>query len=167
MDRILVSACLVGEPVAWNGRARHLDHCLIRRWQAQGRLVAICPEIAGGLAVPRSPAEIEPGATAAAVLDGAARVLDAAREDVSAAFRAGAAMAVDLAQREGCRFALLAEGSPSCGPREVHDGHFAGTRIAGTGITALALRRAGVRVFSPAEMAPLAAALGRRGDDNG
>lgn len=159
MDRILVSACLAGQPVRWDGRPKTLSHCLMKRWQAQGRLVPICPEQAGGLPVPRRPAEIEPGATAEAVLDARARVLDDQGTDVTAAFVAGAQAAVALAEREGCRFALLMEGSPSCGVTEVHDGQFTGRRISGAGVTTAALRRAGVGVFGPHEMALLAAAL--------
>jgi len=159
MDRILVSACLVGQPVRYDGAAQTLSHCLMTRWQAQGRLVALCPEMAGGLTVPRRPAEIEPGATAEQVLDGHARVLDDRGEDVTGAFRAGAKAAVALAQAEGCRFALLMERSPSCGVGEVYDGRFGGERVKGHGVTTVALRRAGLLVFSPDDMARLAAAL--------
>ncbi|GKY88394.1 DUF523 domain-containing protein [Sinisalibacter aestuarii] len=159
MDKILVSACLAGQPVRWDGAAKTLSHCLMTRWQGQGRLVALCPELAGGLAVPRRPAEIAPGATGEQVLDGAARILDDRGDDLTAAFRAGAEAAVALARAEGCRFALLIDGSPSCGSREVHDGRFAGRRVAGEGVMAAALRRAGVQVFTPADMARLAAAL--------
>lgn len=159
MDRILVSACLAGRPVRWDGQVKTLSHCLMSRWQTQGRLVSICPELSGGLPVPRRPAEIEPGASAEDVLDGSARVLDDQGEDVTEAFLAGARAAVDLAAREACRFALLIDGSPSCGVSQVHDGRFAGVRVPGQGVTTAALRRAGVQVFSPTEMARLAAAL--------
>ena len=159
MDRILVSACLLGDPVRWDGGSRSLSQGLIPGWQAAGRLVPVCPERAGGLPVPRPRAEIEPGATAAQVLGGSARVLDEHGADVSTAFLAGAAAAVDLARAEGCRFALLTEGSPSCGVRAVADGRFAGTRVPGQGVTAAALERAGVRVFSPDEIVLLATAL--------
>jgi uncharacterized protein YbbK (DUF523 family) len=159
VDRILVSACLLGQPVRWDGQAKTLSHCLMTRWQAQGRLVAMCPELAGGLAVPRRPAEIAAGGSAAGVLDGADRVLDDRGEDVTAAYLAGADAAVALARAEGCHFALLTDGSPSCGSAQVHDGWFAGRRVAGEGVTTAALRRAGVRVFAPREMTLLAAAL--------
>lgn len=119
----------------------------------------LCPEQAGGLPVPRRPAEIEPGTTAEEVLDGCARVLDDRGDDVTAAILAGAREAVALAAREGCRHALLIEGSPSCGVTQVHDGRFTGTRVPGAGVTTAALRRAGVQVFGPHEMARLAAAL--------
>jgi uncharacterized protein YbbK (DUF523 family) len=159
VDKILASACLTGQPVRWDGQAKTLTHCLMSRWQAQGRLVAICPELAGGLAVPRRPAEIEPGRSGADVLDGRARVLDDHGADVSDAFRAGAAAAMALAEAEACRFALLIDGSPSCGVSEVHDGRFSGARVPGEGVTTAALRRAGVQVFAPSQMAQLAAAL--------
>lgn len=159
MDKILVSACLAGEPVRYDGQAQTLSHCLMTRWQAQGRLVQVCPEMAGGLSVPRRRSEIGPGATADDVLDGVARVLDDSGSDVTAAFLAGAQAAVDLAQAETFGFALLMDRSPSCGVVEVYDGRFSGAPAAGQGVTAAALRRAGIKVYSPSEMARLAAAL--------
>lgn len=159
MDRIFVSACLAGQPVRYDGQAQTLSHCLMTRWAKQGRVAALCPEVAGGLATPRRPSEIESGASAADVLAGRARVLDDRGTDVTAAFLAGAEQAVAFARAEGCRFALLMDRSPSCGVGQVHDGRFSGVLQAGRGVTALALARAGVEVFHPGEMARLAAAL--------
>lgn len=159
MDRILVSACLAGQPVRYDGKAQTLSHCLMTRWHAQGRLVAICPEMVGGLATPRRPSEIEPGATGEDVLDGRARVLDDHGADVTAAFLAGAQAAVALARSEDCRFALLMDRSPSCGVSQVYDGRFSGVLAPGQGVSAAALRRAGVQVFDTGDMVRLAAAL--------
>lgn len=159
MDRILVSACLAGQPVRYDGQAQTLAHCLMPRWREQGRLVTICPELSGGLAVPRRRAEIAPGATAEDVLDGQARIMTDAGEDVTAPFLAGAEAAVALARAEDCRFALLMDRSPSCGVTAVYDGRFSGGQIAGQGITTVALTRAGVQVFAPGQIAHLAAAL--------
>lgn len=161
MDRILVSACLIGRPVRWDGTARPSDDPRLARWAAEGRLVPICPEMLGGLPVPRPAAEIEPGGDAAAVLAGRARIVDRDGADHTAAFRTGAAAAVAAAVREGCRFALLAEASPSCGPNRVHDGRFSGVTIAGDGVTAHALRAAGVAVFALGDLDALAARLDR------
>ena len=149
-DKLLVSACLLGNPVRYDGRDKKLGSGLLERWAGQGRLVVICPEIAGGLPVPRAPAEIQP--------DG--RVVDMTGSDVSAPFVKGAQTALALAQAEGCRFALLTEGSPSCGSSFVFDGNFSGTRISGMGITAALLERNGVRVFAPDRIAELASLLG-------
>src|SRR5260370_41294862 len=102
MERILVSACLLGQAVRYDGRAKRSDDELLAQWRQQGRLVSFCPEVAGGLPVPRPPAEIRPapraaGATApfdgAAVLAGTAQVLTAAGLDVTESFVRRAALA--------------------------------------------------------------------------
>jgi len=157
MQKILVSRCLLGHRVRYDGAA-HGPFDLLERWQAEGRVVALCPEVAGGLATPRAPAEI-PGGQGGEVLDGLRPVLSVEGEDVSAAFVAGAEQALALVARHGIRLALLKARSPSCGNRENYDGSFSGTRVAGEGVTAAALRRAGVRVFSEEELPEAAAAL--------
>ena len=149
-DRLLVSACLLGSPVRYDGRDKKLASELFERWAAEGRLVAVCPELAGGLPVPRAPAEIQS--------DG--RVVDVTGTDVSAEFREGAQRALALAQAEGCRFALLTDGSPSCGSSFIYDGSFTGTRVSGMGVTAALLEANGIRVFAPDGIAELAALLG-------
>jgi uncharacterized protein YbbK (DUF523 family) len=93
------------------------------------------------------------------VLDGRLPVLTLDGEDVSAAFVEGAEQALALVAKYGIRMALLKARSPSCGNRENYDGSFSGTRVAGEGVTAAALRRAGVQVFSEEELAAAEAAL--------
>jgi|GEM_PF-6133334 len=68
--KILISACLAGLPVRYNGSAKPLVHAAVDRWMAEGRLVTLCPELAGGFQVPRPPAEIENGLNGDDVLDG-------------------------------------------------------------------------------------------------
>lgn len=147
---MLVSACLLGQPVRYDGRASgHPD--LLQAWQQQGRVVPLCPEVAGGLPTPRPAAEI-PGGQGGAVLDGEAQVVTVAGEDVSAEFLAGARLALELVRRHGIRVAVLKAGSPSCGNRLVYDGTFSGNKIAGEGVTSALLRREGVLVFSELEL---------------
>ena len=159
MERILVSACLLGQPVRYDGRGKGLTSDLMALWQSEGRLVPLCPELAGGFGVPRLPAEIAPGATGASVLAGRSAIHDSAGQDVTAGFLAGAAAAVRLARERGCRFALLTEGSPSCGVARVHGGRFDGTMQEGQGVVTAALRQAGLTVFPQTRIADLALAL--------
>ncbi|WP_106586814.1 DUF523 domain-containing protein [Murinocardiopsis flavida] len=159
MEKILVSACLLGQRVRYDGAGKATAHAEVARWRAEGRLVSYCPEVAGGLPVPRPPAEIEAGGTAAAVLDGSARIITPAGADVTEVFLAGAHGAVRAARRHGTRIAVLKEGSPSCGVHRVHDGTFSGTTIDGSGVTAHLLRAAGVAVFSESEIDAAAAHL--------
>ncbi len=169
---VLASACLLGVQAAYDGRPKSGSG--VPGWlfaPPDERLVLpVCPEAAGGLAVPRQPAEIRaaaaaravppggpsgaPGPTEAAtsggdaVLDGRASVVGRDGEDLTAAFLRGAKRVTDLAQACGATLAVLKEASPSCGASQVHDGTFSGRRIPGRGVTAAALRRAGVEVLS-------------------
>ena len=59
-EKILISQCLLGEKVRYDGEAKPLTHALMSLWQQQQRFIGICPEVAGGLSIPRIPAEINP-----------------------------------------------------------------------------------------------------------
>lgn len=157
--KILISACLMGQPVRYNGSARPLLHEAVARWREEGRLVVFCPELAGGFAVPRPPAEIERALDGNDVLDGSARVVEPSGRDVSEGFIQGARRALDVARANACRHALLIDGSPSCGSGFLYDGSFSGTRHPGEGVTAAYLRRHGIAVFSHGEVDRLAKAL--------
>jgi uncharacterized protein YbbK (DUF523 family) len=153
MESILVSACLLGELVRYNGGAKGCDDPVLQRWLREGRVVSVCPETAGGLPVPRTPAEITGGAGGMEVLKGAARVRDAAGRDVSTQFRQGAEQALANAYSRHIRIAVLKEGSPSCGTGYTYDGSFSGKKVPKPGVSAARLREAGVHVFSEAQFA--------------
>lgn len=159
--RILVSACLVGRPVRYDGSAKTLAHDAIARWREEDRLVVFCPEVAAGMSTPRPPAEIAGAASGAEVLAGEARVRDADGADVTDAFVRGAEAALALAQARGCAFALLTDGSPSCGALHIYDGGFTGASHAGEGVTAALLRRNGVEAFAESEIEALLERLSR------
>lgn len=169
MSQILISSCLLGRPVRYNGSAKDCVHgAILARWREEGRLVPVCPEIAAGFQTPRPPAEIrlsEQGASeicgGGAVLAGRASIFDREGRDVTALFLKAAQQAVEIAVQSGCRHAVLTDGSPSCGSAFIYDGTFSGVRRAGAGATTAALRRAGVRVWSEAEIPALDADLRR------
>lgn len=131
--RVLVSMCLMGIACRYDGRdnAVGLDELM-----AKCELIPVCPEQLGGLTTPRPSAERRGGGVF--TKDGA---------EVTAEFRRGAEQAVLLARRYGARYALLKARSPSCGVREIYDGSFTGALIPGMGVTAEALREAGLRVY--------------------
>ena len=93
MHHVLVSSCLLGLPARYNGEQIAHEHPVLRRWQAEGRLVAFCPEVAGGLPTPRPPAEIAQGKGGRFVLTGEARVIGRTGEDMTAPFVRGARQA--------------------------------------------------------------------------
>ncbi|MCS3837886.1 uncharacterized protein YbbK (DUF523 family) [Pseudomonas sp. JAI111] len=157
MQKILVSRCLLGHRVRYDGGASGpFDQ--LQQWLDEGRVVPLCPEVAGGLPTPRAAAEI-PGGQGAEVLDGHASVITTAGEDVSAAFLSGAYQALELVQKHGIRIAVLKANSPSCGNLFTYDGTFSGVKVSGEGVTAALLKRHGVQVFSELELPEAAAAL--------
>ncbi len=158
MHRILISACLIGRPVRYDGAGKPLADHRVDGWLAEGRLVPLCPEMLGGLPVPRPPAEIV-GGDGGDVLAGRAAVVTATGEDVTAAFLAGAAAALDLARREGCGHALLIDRSPSCGSLAIYDGSFSGRRTPGAGVVAALLVANGIAVFADCQLDCLVAAM--------
>ena len=158
-EPILISRCLLGEPVRYDGQAKLIDHPLLKLWQQQGRLVPICPEMAAGLPCPRPPAEAGQG-RGDRVLDGQSRVLRQDGTDVSDAFIRGAQAALALCRQHQIRFALLKARSPSCGIRGGYDGSFSGQLVNnGIGVTAALLQRSGIQVFDETQLDALAKAL--------
>lgn len=159
LPKILVSMCVVGHPVRYNGSAKTAAHEALERWQREGCLVPVCPELAGGFSVPRPPAEIASGESGQQVLSGVARIVDVNGTDVTTPFVAGAHTALALARTHDCRFAILADGSPSCGSTFIYDGSFENRRHAGAGVTAALLRAHGIEVFADTEIDALDARL--------
>ncbi|WP_338583742.1 DUF523 domain-containing protein [Pseudomonas sp. MAG733B] len=157
MQKILVSRCLLGHRVRYDGGASGpFDQ--LQAWLDEGRVVPLCPEVAGGLPTPRAAAEI-PGGQGSEVLEGHASVITTEGEDVSAQFLSGAYQALELVQQHGIRIAILKANSPSCGNLLTYDGTFSGVKVSGEGVTAALLKRHGVLVFSELELAEAAQVL--------
>jgi uncharacterized protein YbbK (DUF523 family) len=103
------------------------------------RVIAVCPETVGGLPTPRAAAERR--------RDG--RVVTVDGTDVSAAYARGAAATVELARTTGAQRAVLKARSPSCGCRQIYVDE---QLVDGEGVTAQALREAGVDVCSEEDL---------------
>jgi uncharacterized protein YbbK (DUF523 family) len=132
---LLVSACLLG--TRCNHEAAHSRRPAVEALAATHRLVPICPEACGGLPTPRPAAERRGD-----------RVVNADGVDVTDAYERGAHIAVEMAGAIGATRAVLKARSPSCGNALVYDGTFSRTLRAGVGVTAAALRAAGIEVIS-------------------
>ncbi|MDV7339845.1 DUF523 domain-containing protein [Terasakiella sp. A23] len=150
MEKILVSACLMGEKVRYDAGDCLIDDPVIQKWQAEGRLVPLCPEMAGGLPAPRPPAErdLKTG-----------RILDKDGNDFTEPFEKGAEIALALVQEHQIKYALLKERSPSCGVNIIYDGSFTSVKIPGSGLTASLLKENGLLVFSEFDLDGLKSAL--------
>ena len=149
LGKILVSSCLLGEPVRYDGKVIDLISQRLLDWQEQGRVITICPEVAGGLSIPRPPAERKRD-----------NVITTDGEDVTQAFALGAERALNQCLAHGIQVAILKERSPSCGSLAIYDGSFSGTTIKGEGVTSQILRANGIKVFSEEQMPELLAFVG-------
>nr|WP_263328591.1 DUF523 domain-containing protein [Neobacillus sp. Marseille-Q6967] len=145
---ILVSACLAGLEVRYNGT--HCLHDKINQLIKEGDAITVCPELLGGLSTPREPAEIV-GGTGEDVLDGKASVIDKAGNNVTESFIIGSYETLKKALELKAKLIVLKENSPSCGSSMIYSGDFNGKKVAGNGVTAALLRRNGIRVVSEEE----------------
>lgn len=144
---ILVSACLLGGKVRYDGTALRPDGDWLDILGEEIKLLAYCPEVAAGLASPRACAEIF-GGDGHAVLLGAAEVFDRTGNNLTGSFLQGARSALDLCMKNGVKLAFLAEKSPSCGSSCIYDGTFSGKLVAGRGVSAALLAENGIAVFN-------------------
>ena len=140
--KILTSMCLYGgEAVRYDGKSKAETDPVYIRWKEEGRLIPVCPEVFGGLSVPRPDAQIKDG-----------RVINREGTDVTAEYTKGANEAVRLAKEHGAAFAVMKEKSPSCGSNMIYDGSFTGKMIPGQGLAVRMLREEGIKVFSEEEL---------------
>ena len=139
--RVVVSACLLGRNCKYNGGNNYYDDLVVALERRGCEVVAVCPEVAGGLPAPRLRSEVRSGV-----------VVNEAGERVDEAFRAGAAAELIRASRTGAiDVAILQPRSPSCGVGRIYDGTFSGVLVSGDGVFAGMLKEQGVPVLSPDE----------------
>lgn len=145
---ILVSACLMGRNCRYDG-GNKLNTGLNLLLKGK-ELILICPEAAGGLSIPRPPAEIQAG-DGFDVLEGKANILNARGEDVTEEFIKGAERTLAELPDE-IDFAILKAKSPSCGVNRIYSGTFDGTLKDGSGVLAAYLKKRGIPVFTEEEL---------------
>lgn len=146
---LLVSACLIGEPVRYDGKS--CLNILLKQLLINKKAHALCPELLGGFTTPRLPAEIV-GGTGQDVLDGKAKITDSSGLDVTTLYLKGAYRTLEIAQHIKASCVVLKENSPSCGSQKIYNGTFQGEKIVGTGITTALLQRHGFEVISEKEI---------------
>ena len=131
--KIMVSSCLLGDNVKYNGGNNR--HEKVLEYIKGHEVVPVCPEMLGGLPVPRAPGEIQ---------DGIVRNEDGTSVDYE--YRTGAAKALEIAESERIDMAILQSRSPSCGVNQIYDGSFTGRKIKGMGVFARLLSEKGYKV---------------------
>lgn len=154
MVKVLVSSCLVGNKVRYNASCLSIPELDLNWLKSNVELVVFCPEVSAGLPTPRAPAEIITG-KGVDVLDGSANVVGNDGVDVTTQFVSGAENALELCQKQQIKYAVLAEGSPSCGSSKIYDGTFNGIKIDGSGVAAALLERNSIKVYSQHTIAKL------------
>ncbi len=135
MKKVFVSACLLGENCKYNG-GNNLREELLKELEGC-EIVAVCPEVFGGLPTPRKPSEIQDE-----------RVVNSAGRDVTAQFLKGAHKTLEMAREHQPDAIYLKQGSPSCGCGLIYDGTFSGTKKPGRGVTAVLLEENGFKVIA-------------------
>ena len=137
--KIAVSACLLGENCKYNGGNNYSEK--VAEFVKDHEVVAVCPEVMGGLPTPRESSEI---------VDGVVRHKDGVSVDEE--FRKGAENALEKVLENGVELVILQSRSPSCGVKEIYDGTFSGKLIPGQGVFAKLLSENNIRVLDVSEL---------------
>jgi uncharacterized protein YbbK (DUF523 family) len=140
--KYLVSACLCGIPCRFNGKSakdKRMEE-LVRMQKA----VPICPEILGGLSIPREPFEIAQG-EGKDVLLGTGLVLSRNGKDMTPFLLRGAFASLYIAKKFKIKKAWMKKKSPSCGCVWIKR---KGKLVKGDGVTVALFKKEGIRVLS-------------------
>ena len=132
--KIMVSACLLGDNVKYDGTNNKNDDLI--KFLKDYEVIKICPEILGGLSIPRISSEIKNN-----------KVFNEKGIDVTKEFVLGAEKTLEIAKKNNIKIAILKKNSPSCGSRKVYDGTFSHTLTQGDGITVKMLKNNGIIVY--------------------
>lgn len=133
--KVIVSACLLGDNVKYNGENNYQEELV--SFLKDYEVIKICPEVMGGLKIPRSSAEIRNE-----------KVITYDNQDVTNEFSKGALKVLELAKRENVKVAILKKNSPSCGMGNIYDGTFSHKLIKGDGVTSKLLKNNGITILN-------------------
>ena len=133
--KIIVSACLLGDNVKYNGTNNKNNELI--EFLSDYEVIKVCPECLGGLSIPRVPSEIQ-----------GSRVINKDGIDVTKEYCLGAEKTLQIAKDNNIKIAILKKNSPSCGKDRIYDGTFTHTLIDGDGITSRLLKENGIMVYN-------------------
>ncbi|NBK96773.1 MAG: DUF523 domain-containing protein [Erysipelotrichia bacterium] len=140
LEKVLVSACLLGEKCRYDKKS--CPQKTVIEYVKDKQVFPVCPEAMGGLAIPRTSCEIVNE-----------QVLNAQGIDYTKEYVLGAKKVLKIAQKEHIQTAILKSKSPSCGVGEIYDGTFSGKLKEGNGICAQILMKHGINVINSDEIA--------------
>ena len=139
MEIILVSACLLGINCKYNGKNNKNDKVI--EYLKDKYVIPICPEVFGGLPIPRIPSEIKDN-----------NVINKDGKDVTKYFINGANKTLEIAKILNIKKALLKQKSPSCGSGKIYDGTFNNNIINDDGITTKILKDNNIEVITEEDL---------------
>ena len=137
--KVAVSACLIGKNCKYNGGNNYSEK--VSSYIKGHEVVSVCPEVLGGLSIPRESAEIVNGIVSHK--DGTS---------VDEEFRQGARIALEIIKEQQVDLVILQSRSPSCGVNTIYDGSFSGKIISGQGVFADLLKKNGLKVIDVADL---------------
>lgn len=140
MIKYAISACLCGINCKYNGGNNLNAKC--KELLENGEAIIICPEVSGGLSIPRKPCEIK---------DGLLKTQD--NIDCTLEYNRGAMLSLEYVKKfPSITTIIMKEKSPSCGVHFIYDGNFNHTKINGSGVTCKMFKEAGYKVISEDEL---------------
>lgn len=133
------SRCLIGENCTYAGKNNLCK--TIQELYKQGKVLPLCPEVLGGLPIPRTPCEIVNG-----------KVIDQKGIDKTKEYQLGAKIALEKCLEKDIKIVVVKAKSPSCGKGQIYDGTFSHQLIEGDGIFVQMLKEHGIQVFTENEV---------------
>lgn len=152
--KIGVSQCLLGVNCTYSGKSHPLD--ILIEMDKRHSIIPVCPEVLGGLPIPRDPAEIqslEP-----------LKVETINQQDVTSEYILGAQKALDIFIKNDVQVALLKFRSPSCGCDGIYDGSFQHQLIEGQGVFARMCQKCGIQLFHENQIEEFLKYIGKEDD---
>lgn len=140
--KLLISSCFIGENVKYNGGNNLLQSLELIKEKYE--LFPVCPEVFGGMSIPRIPCEI--------ISHNPLKIKNKDGVEMTKNFVDGANSTLNIAKYYDIELALLKANSPSCGKDKVYDGTFTSTLIDGSGITSQILMNNGIKVYDETQI---------------
>lgn len=155
-----ISGCLGGIACRYDGKSQ--SHPDLIKLIKSGQAITFCPEVEGGLSIPRDPAEII-GGDGFAVWRNEAKVMTINGEDVTASYKGGTKKAYQRLRELGINVLILKEKSPSCGSQLIYDGSFSGKTLASVGVATAYFLNQGLKVYADTQWEEVRKELYQRG----
>lgn len=143
-----ISACLGGLICRYVGQQKAVPR--LKKLVDEGKAIMVCPEVMGGLPIPRSPAEIV-GGNGMTVWNGCARVLTVTGDDMTLVYQEGAVKAYQKLQEQKVATVIMKGKNPSCEGHLIYDCCFTRTLDEGMGVATVDFIQQQMTVLSDEE----------------